>query len=333
MGVIMIGEKLLIKIWQTLIKEGIGSLLVPWQIKREGKAHLEVRRDELLMLAQAEKDVIDIREGKKEFTTDMKLIDSKQNNENNNIRINHKELLSHFERRELVENIQREINLNKTVIYAENNAITKSQEQIDDKDVNSDWMKRWRKYAQDINEDDLQHLWADILTSEVKYPGTFSFRTLDFMKNLTKDEANKISLLAPYIIHDNIFKDPFLDEVGINLNLLMDLNDLGLLNGISAIGYNKTFHSISCNNFEFGFVARNKVIIVKDSDPKKEIKLDCYGLTNTGKEVFSLGNFEPNSDYLIKIAQKIKSFGFEVSIADFVSTNKNEGRYFNAEKI
>jgi RNAse (barnase) inhibitor barstar len=333
----MLGEKLLIKIWQTLTKEGIGSLLAPWQIKREGKAHLEVRRNELLMLAQAEKDVADIRKGKKEFTTDMRLIGSKQNNENNDIRINHKELLSHFERRELVENIQREINLNKTVIYAERNAITQSQEQqeqIDDKDVNSDWMKRWREYAQDINEDDLQNLWADILTSEVKYPGTFSFRTLDFMKNLTKEEANKISLLAPYIICNNVFKDPILDEAGIDFDLIIYLSDLGLLNGVSAIGYGKTFHSISCNNFESSFIARNKVIIARNSDPKKKIELECYGLTNTGKEIFSLGNFEPNSDYLIKIAQKIKSFGFEVLIADFVPTNnKNEGRYFNAKKI
>ena len=50
----MLGEELLIKLWETLTKDGIGSLASPWQIKREGKAHAEVRRVEMLMLAQAE---------------------------------------------------------------------------------------------------------------------------------------------------------------------------------------------------------------------------------------------------------------------------------------
>lgn len=329
----MIGEKLLIKIWQTLTKEGIGSLLSPWQIKRTGKAHLDVRRNELLMLAQTEKDVSDIREGKKEFTTDMKLIESRQNGANDDIQINYEKLLSHSERRELIDKVQREINLNRTIIYAEHGTASQSQDQIDDKDVNSDWMKRWREYAQNIIENDLQHLWADVLIGEVKYPGSFSFRTLDFIKNLTKEEANKISSIAPYIISNNVFKDPMLDKVGINLDLVVDLSDLGLLNGVSAIGFSKTYHSTKHDNFECCFVARNKAIIARNSDPKKNISLECYGLTNIGKEIFSLGIFELNIDYFIEIAKKIKSHDFEVSIADFVPITRSEGRYFNAKKI
>ncbi|MEW6673943.1 MAG: hypothetical protein AB1427_19795 [Thermodesulfobacteriota bacterium] len=50
------GEQLLIKMWETHSEKGIGSLLRPWQIKREGFAHIELRRAELIALAQAEKD-------------------------------------------------------------------------------------------------------------------------------------------------------------------------------------------------------------------------------------------------------------------------------------
>jgi hypothetical protein len=49
------GERLIIRLWETLAEKGIGSLLKPWQIKREGIAHIEVRRAELLALAQAER--------------------------------------------------------------------------------------------------------------------------------------------------------------------------------------------------------------------------------------------------------------------------------------
>ena len=48
------GEKLLIKLWETIADKGIGSLLKPWQMRREGRAAIGVCREELLALAQAE---------------------------------------------------------------------------------------------------------------------------------------------------------------------------------------------------------------------------------------------------------------------------------------
>jgi len=68
------GERLIIRLWETLSEKGVGSLLKPWQIKREGIAHLEVRRVELLALAQTEKDAEDIRTGHKrleDFSPDL----------------------------------------------------------------------------------------------------------------------------------------------------------------------------------------------------------------------------------------------------------------------
>jgi len=64
------GEKLVIKLWETLAEKGIGSLLSPWQAGREGRARNEVRRHEILMLAQAEMDAADIRSGKKRLLPD-----------------------------------------------------------------------------------------------------------------------------------------------------------------------------------------------------------------------------------------------------------------------
>ncbi|MEY4705328.1 MAG: hypothetical protein RL042_1533 [Nitrospirota bacterium] len=61
------GEKLIVKLWETLTEKGIGSLLSPWQIKREGRARNEVRREELLTIAQVELEVADIRAGRKRF--------------------------------------------------------------------------------------------------------------------------------------------------------------------------------------------------------------------------------------------------------------------------
>ena len=53
------GERLLIKIWQTVTDRGIGGLLSPWQIKREGKAHADVRRYEIQTLAKQDAALIE----------------------------------------------------------------------------------------------------------------------------------------------------------------------------------------------------------------------------------------------------------------------------------
>ena len=57
------GEALLGKLWDTLADKAIGNLLKPWQIRREGKALIDVKRDEMLILAQAERDADAIRRG------------------------------------------------------------------------------------------------------------------------------------------------------------------------------------------------------------------------------------------------------------------------------
>ena len=69
------GEKLLIRLWKTVTEKGIGSLLRPWQTRREGKARIAVQRDELLWLAQTERDVENIRSGRKTLTADGQLLE------------------------------------------------------------------------------------------------------------------------------------------------------------------------------------------------------------------------------------------------------------------
>jgi hypothetical protein len=52
------------RIWTTLIDKPLGLWWSPRQILREGKAETQVHVQRALMLAQAEKDVAAIREGK-----------------------------------------------------------------------------------------------------------------------------------------------------------------------------------------------------------------------------------------------------------------------------
>ena len=47
-----------------------------------------------------------------------------------------------------------------------------------------------------MSSEELQTLWGRVLAGEIKSPGTFSLRTLEFLKNTSHEEALKIAKLA-----------------------------------------------------------------------------------------------------------------------------------------
>ncbi|MEN2506770.1 DUF2806 domain-containing protein [Stutzerimonas stutzeri] len=341
----MLGEKLFIKMWESLADKGIGSLASPWQIKREGRAYAEVRRDELLLLAQAESDANQIKEGKKKLLPDGRLINIASHSEASadNIdylgriepvfsleNINHK-----IENQKKAEELQREININKTIILAEEELLRSQQEAPEEK-VDPDWIFRWREHAQNTQNEELRKIWARTLAGEIKSPGSYSFRTLEFIKNLSQKEAVSISKLGQFAIANTIFKCDRLEAVGIDFGFLLEMDDLGILIGVQggqASGLELTMKSAVPEKFYNNIVNRNLILLVEGEDPNKTLKLGCYQISKIGTELLSLGDFNADAQYMKQIGLKIKEQGFEVKLASWLQTHATHGQYFNAESL
>lgn len=189
-------EKLVIKMWDTLLDKGIGTLLTPWNIKREGQARIEVRQRELLVLAQTEMDVAEIRSGRKQMQKDGTLLLTSNTNNifiENEGQINPQrestlellEMVKKSETAAVIENSRREINTTKAILYAEEQLAGDSQEPPS-REVEDDWLFAWREYSGRVAAEDLQRLWGSVLAGEVKSPGKYSMRTLEVLKTLSK---------------------------------------------------------------------------------------------------------------------------------------------------
>lgn len=339
----MLGEKLLIKLWDTLAKDGIGSLASPWQIKREGKAHAEVRRDEMLMIAQAEVEVAKIKQGKAKCLPDGKLVElncsgsvaSQDSQGRIEPTLNLKSFSEKIEQQNKAEEIQQEININKTISLAEEELL-RSKQEPSDKDIDSDWLHRWRDHAKTTNNDELRQIWARTLAGEIKAPGSYSLRTLEFIKNLSQEEAQAISKLGKFAINRSIFKCPHLETQGINFSFLLQMDDLGIVNGVqggTVSGLEFSFASGKTDKFENNLVNRNQILLIEGEDPNKKVKLGCYQISKIGSEVLSLGDFSADDVYMKEIGEIIKKQGFDVKIALWVQTNGEYGQYFNARSI
>lgn len=338
-------EKLLIKLWETLIDKGIGSLLSPGQIKREGRARNEVRREELLMLAQVESEVAEIRAGRKrlDLAGSVRLIsgpavgpatahvdDAGHADSTPGFQSVAERALSNS----VADAARKEINTSKSVIFAED--ILANDSQIPpERPIDDDWLFTWRDLAGKVSTEDLQRLWGGILAGEVKSPGTYSIRTLEFLRGLSKSEAEQISQLARYVVEGCILRSQskYLTEHGMPLSKLLKMQELGLLLGVEAFGLTREFPTGTAAKFRLPLRSHGKALLVEDDDATKKLNLSVYHLTKVGEQLMGLGSFEPDVEYLRLIGREIIGKGFTVHLADWKQESEKAGRYFNPEKI
>lgn len=334
------GEKLVIKLWETLAEKGIGSLLSPWQTGREGKARNEVRRDEILMLAQAETDAADIRSGKKKLHSDGTLLLANAIDIPTGADERIEPTLALFtaveygSRSAAAAAARSEINSTKAILFAEEQ-LSKDAQVPSDRKVDEDWLFAWREHAGKVSTEDLQQLWGSVLAGEVKAPGKYSIRTLEFLKTLSKAEAEMISKLAGYVIDGRIARDQmkYLESNGLSFSWLLQMQELGVVSGVEGLGLNTTYKSIEEGRFINALVSHNRALIVEHEDDSKMLEFKTYMLTNIGKQVLGLGSFEPDVKYLILIGKEFAKKGFSVKLADWVDVSDTQGRYFNEQEI
>ena len=76
------------------------------------------------------------------------------------------------------------------------------------------------------------------MAGEVLKPKTYSLRILEFLRNISKDELDLILKIAPFITEKLIFhKEKILENYGIPYDLILQLDELGIVNSSGLIIY------------------------------------------------------------------------------------------------
>lgn len=334
------GEKLLLKMWETLADKGIGALLAPWQEKRLAETRAEIRRKEILLLAQTEKEVESIKSGsaRLQLTSGIKLIQCAESAADAHGRTEPKldlsKLAESVANSDFSESIRRERNIASSILVAED-ILSQDRQEPSDKPIDDDWLYSWRDYAGRVSAFELQDLWGRILAGEVKQPGTYSMRTLEFLKGLSKSEAELISKAAKFVIGGRIYrkKDELLQKEGLIFSHLLFLQDIGVLSGVESIGLSTTYKSQAVDKFFLPLIANNKILLLEHEDKDKTIKAEAYLLTQVGTEVLKLASFQVDEGYLESVAKDYVRQGYKVKLADWVQQTADGGQYFNAKEV
>lgn len=193
--------------------------------------------------------------------------------------------------------VRRQLNIDSVISKTAN--ILETKETVSDIPVDRDWLSRYLNYIQDISNEDMQNIWAQILAGEIEQPSSFSLRTLDFIKSINSKEANIIQKVLKYALDDGesafiyggknflkCFDIPFLESF-----LLEELN----------IATDNLAKPIFSNESKVARIAHTNDYLVIKNNSSSVIDIPAMKLTTLGYEILKLTSQHSSKEDLLTL--------------------------------
>jgi len=194
----------------TLVKKvcsAIGGILEPWQIKRVAEAEAEAS----LVKAKADIEITDLHR-----------------------RAMHRFVEEEASRQENMEEITKK-------------ALPQLESESDPSRMEDDWITNFFDKSRIVSDNDMQGLWARVLAGEANSPGTYSRRTVNFLGDLDKRDAELFLALCGFGWFIGNFSPlifdahaPIYNDKGLNFITLTHLDSIGLIQFSDLPGFNRT---------------------------------------------------------------------------------------------
>ena len=156
-----------------------------------------------------------------------------------------------------------------------------------------DWINIYFESAKNTSDKYMQDIWAKLLARELEYPGSFSYKTLDVLKNMSSDDFRRFEKLCTLEIEGWIFQEDIHSKNGLSYIELVKLNEYGLLN----MGLLQNTYPIKPHEF-YNLVYKSFLIRIENtSDEEISISHTVYLLSTVAKELFLVANFSSSEEY------------------------------------
>lgn len=257
----------------TLIKKvskAVGGIFEPYQIKRLAKAEAEAA----VIKAQAEIQVTEL----------------------------HRRAMHRF--------IEEEAQKQKNIEDITNQAVPLLSENTDAGRMNDDWVTNFFDKSRIVSDQEMQGLWARVLAGEANAPGTYSKRTVNFLGDLDKIDADLFSKLCGFgwqvgnvvpLVFDvqaNIYQ-----ENGITFDALSHLESIGLiqfnhLSGFRLLRLPKKFYVLYYGQ---------PLLLEMPKDEDNELQIGHVLLTKVGQELAPICGSKPIDGFVEYVKEKWKA--------------------------
>lgn len=197
-------------------------------------------------------------------------------------------------------------------------------EQVSEEPVEKDWMNRFLNIAEEISDEDMQEIWGRVLAGEIKKPKSYSLRTLEVLRNLSKEEAALITKVSNYQVALDLLST---DDFSVNIMDLTTLDDIGIICGEEMI------RTYTASNGKISFELNKQTLINIYAPIGVKIGFKGFKITKAGREVMGLIQEHNYSSFYTDLSKYLKSKGAtKVTINEIVNWNGNQYQYKQIEK-
>lgn len=191
--------------------------------------------------------------------------------------------------------------------------------------VNSDWRRKFFQEAEGICEQDMQLLWGKVLAGEVSSPGSYSTRTLDTLRQLSRTEAELfrvlcgIAMTGGWVAVPDSNLNSSLKPFGITYGDILTLRDAGLL--LDGDGIHKDFSQSERlpDGTVRPVVLTNNGVFIEFSGPGVvALQIPALVFTRAGQELQKLNGQNETAPYLSYLATGLRRRGLVVKRGTFV---------------
>lgn len=257
----------------TLIKKvskAVGGIFEPYQIKRIAKAEAEAA----IIKAQTEIQITEL----------------------------HRRAMHRF--------IDEEAKKQKNIEDITSQAIPHLEEKTDAAQMDDDWVTNFFDKSRIVSNKEMQGLWARVLAGEANKPGTYSKRTVNFLGDLDKVDADSFTRLCgfgwqignvvPLIFDVNA---EIYSKNQINFGVLSHLESIGLIQFNSLSGFRRLELPKKFHVFYYG----QPLLLEMPKDTGNELQLGHALLTRIGQELAPICGSAPVDGFMEYVREKWKA--------------------------
>ena len=164
-----------------------------------------------------------------------------------------------------------------------------------------------------VSDQEMQSLWARIMAGEMNAPGTFSKRTMSFVSDLSKEEAEQFTRLCGFcwniqgpipLVVD--FKADIYKSNQVDFSMLKHLEAIGLIDFMSVNGnFNKTY---SGSGIKLPIEYYGQIQFLDLDKTRNKLNTGQVRLTQIGKELFSICGSKPVPRFKEYVMKQWKTF-------------------------
>jgi hypothetical protein len=253
------------------ISDAVGGLLAPWQIKRVAKAETEAA----IIKAQGEIEITELQR-----------------------RAMHRFVSEEASRQRNIEDITAK-------------ALPQLTDSAKPDEMENDWVTNFFEKSRIVSDEEMQSLWARVLAGEANAPGTYSKRTVNFLADLDKIDAELFSSLCGFawligtlvpLIFD--VEAEIYNKQKINFGALIHLESIGLIQfdhlaGFQRLKLPKRFEVVYYDRF---------LRLEMPADEDNSLDLGRVLLTKVGQQLAPICGGKPVEGFLEYVTKRWEQY-------------------------